>query len=89
MSKSDNGRANDLCSEFCISNKNKSDARIVINSKLATDSIEILTISGGQSCYFDIPLGIYTIEIYLNNQLKIKTHFKIKSTITETYIIPE
>lgn len=79
----------ELCSNFCILNKNKGDARVIISSKLAADSIEIMTIGGGQSCYFDIPLGTYFIEVYLDNQLKIKTQFKIRDTSGEVYTIPE
>lgn len=86
---SDGSQTNEICSEFCISNNNKSDARIVISSKLASDSIEILTIAGGQSCYFDIPFGVYIIDVYLNNEHKIKTHFRIRNSLLESYTIPE
>lgn len=66
-----------LCRELCVRSYNKKNARIELKSKQTLETTTIAVMSKDKSCVFDFDVGIYILQIIIDDKLVKSSEIKI------------
>ena len=66
-----------ICRELCIRSYNKKNARIELKSKQTLETTTIAVMSKDKSCVFDFDVGIYILQIIIDDKLVKSSEIKI------------
>jgi len=77
-----------LCRELCIRSYNKKNARVELKSKQTLETTVIAVMSKDKSCVFDFDIGIYILQIMIDDKLVKSSEVKILNEL-ELIEIPD
>lgn len=77
-----------VCRELCIRSYNKKNARIELKSKQTLETTTIAVMSKDKSCVFDFDVGIYILQIIIDDRLVKSSEIKILNEL-ELIEIPD
>lgn len=77
-----------LCRELCIRSYNKKNARVELKSKQTLETTVIAVMSKDKSCVFDFDIGIYILQIMIEDKLVKSSEVKILNEL-ELIEIPD